>query len=66
MEQQLLSVQKLVEIESRLDFLGLLVESSADVNMYQVEKEIDSLINLLTNARKKARINEIGLKLISH
>ena len=56
---------ELKEIENRLDFLSVLADSDSEMNTVDIEREIDSLIVTLSKAYKNARINEIGLKLVS-
>lgn len=59
----LLTVQDLKEIEARLNLLASISDSSEDC--FHAEVEIDHLISILTSAHIKARINEIGLSLVS-
>lgn len=63
MEQ--MHIQELKEIENRLDFLNTLAENDPEVSPFDIEREIDSIIITLKKAHKNARINEIGLKLVS-
>lgn len=60
-----MSLKTLREIENRLDFLSSLSKCTSEQSIYQIETEIDYLISKLTKAHKRARIEEIGLKVIS-